>query len=355
MKILILGSDGYLGWSLYQHLGNLKNSLLFQVRGVDNGSRQKLVKEIGGDSLTPYYKKNQILFCDLTDDKQVDELFKSFKPDVIYHFAEQPSAPYSMISVKEAQFTQTNNVIGTLNLLWSMKKHCPDAHLIKLGTMGEYGTPDCKIPELDFHAVKEPGSWYHVSKVQDSYNINLACRIWGLRCTDIMQGVIYGINENEKLTRFDYDECFGTVINRFTVQAIIGYPLTVYGKGGQTRGYIPLKDALNCYLLIADNPPEKGEHRIVNQFAEIYSVNELAEIVKNAGKKIGLNVKIKSVKNPRKEKEVHDYEVEHSWLEQHGYVPTKTIEDEVISTLCTLMPFKDRVIKEVIAPKTNWV
>lgn len=280
-----------------------------------------------------------------------------FKPDTIVHLAEQPSAPYSQKDVLHACATQNNNVLGTLNLLWAMKKNAPEAHLIKLGTMGEYGTQEDTIPELDFKYHKEPGSFYHASKVHDSFNINLACRIWGLSCTDIMQGIVYGLNPVEKpdqLTRFDIDESFGTAINRFIASALSGVPMTVYGKGGQTRGFLPLIDSLQCLQIVMQNPAEKGEHRIINQFAQTYSIKDLAVMVKDVAKELSIDTTLGFIPNPRKEKEEHEYEVVHKWLEDHGYVPTTDMRKVIKDTLLKLYPYRERIIKTIIRPNITW-
>lgn len=366
-KILVIGSDGYIGFALCKVL--LKAGHM--VAGLDNGIRRAMVEEMGSNSIIPVlpiderhlklaedFSNYQFLKGSTLDYELLCNLLGQFQPDAIIHLGEQPSAPYSQRDVFHSCATQNNNVLGTLNLLWAMKTNCPDAHLVKLGSMGEYGTQNNLIPEEDFTYHKQPGSFYHASKVHDSFNINLACRIWNLSCTDIMQGVVYGLNDckcGKHLTRFDYDETFGTVINRFIASAIIGEPLTVYGKGGQTRGFLPLMDSLQCIQVVIDNPAEKGEHRIINQFAKTYSVKELAGIVKKVGNEMDLDVDFSFVENPRKEKEEHTYEVVHKWLEEHGYKPNHDIEGVIKDTITRLIPFKERIKKEVIEPKTTWV
>jgi len=268
-------------------------------------------------------------------------------------------------------FTQKENVLGTLNLLWLMKDYCPDAHLIKLGSMGEYGTPNCVIPEGFIEDkcekfilnIKEteicpmkglmfprtPNSFYHLSKVFDSMNIDFACRTWGLRSTDIMQGIVFGIGG-----RFDYDEHFGTVINRFCTQAVAGIPLTVYGTGGQKRAFLPLKDSIECLTRVLENPPENGEYRVFNQFARTYSVLELAEAVQKVGNELGLNVKIQHIPNPRTESEKHFFQPKHDKLRELGYEPNWNLEDELREIMETILPYKDKINKEVILPETKW-
>jgi UDP-sulfoquinovose synthase len=245
-------------------------------------------------------------------------LVREFMPEAIVHFAEQPSAPYSMIDVQHATFTHTNNLIGTLNIIHAMREVCPDTHLVKLGTMGEYGTPKVDIPEGFFEVEyrgrkdvlpfpKQAGSWYHQTKVHDSNNIMMACRIWALRSTDIMQGVVFGTRIDEMgqdeglLTRFDFDQCFGTAINRFCAMAVIGHPITPYGRGRQRRGFLPLRDSMQCLTIAIENPPQKSEYRVLNQFEEVYDLTELATKVQGVAEKNGLPVEIRATENPRSE------------------------------------------------------
>lgn len=383
MKILILGMDGYIGWSLALRQLKLGN----EVCGVDNFSRRKSVEEMGSWSATPILpmqkrldilKKefgNRVIFHEgnLVDQKFTDGVIYGFKPDAIVHLAEQPSAPYSMIDQNHAVYTQNNNVIGTLNVLYSIKNHAPKAHLIKLGTMGEYGYGnDIDITEgfmeIEFRGKKTvipyprmAGSWYHWSKVHDSNNVMFACKLWNLTSTDIMQGIVYGtrtreMEEESKLTRFDFDEVFGTVINRYCSQAVIGHPLTVYGKGGQTRGFLALEDSLQCITILIDNPPDVGEYRVVNQFDEQYRVSELADRVKKIGDKKGLGVEVKRIENPRLEKEEHYYKADHEHLKKLGFKPTRHIDDEINIMLEDLMTFKERIQakKESIVKVVRW-
>lgn len=394
MKIMILGCDGYIGYPLMQHLLSKGH----EIFGIDNFSRRQRVRDIGGESL--YLLRPRIcslfdiIFAEATlgisSPTFIRKILSDFKPQAIIHLAEQPSAPWSMADPFKASITQQENVIGTLHLLWAMKEECPDAHLIKLGTMGEYGTPECDIPEgtipnqpcawsrdgeqARFESdylielkrkcpmssllfPRTPGSFYHLSKVHDTYNIHFACRNWGLNSTDIMQGVVFGLNETDDpslLTRFDYDEFFGTVINRFCAQAIIGHPLTVYGKGNQQRGFLPLKDSIQCIEIALNNPPAKGEYRTFNQFENVYSINHLADMVARGAKSIGLNPGIKHLKNPRKESEDHYYNPTCKKLFDLGYKPSTNIQDQIVELLIKLIPYKDRVIEEVIMPKVNW-
>jgi UDP-sulfoquinovose synthase len=262
-------------------------------------------------------------------------------------------------------------VIGTLNLLFAIRDHVPDCHLVKLGTMGEYGTPDIDIEEgfievehkgrsdvLPFP--KMPGSLYHLSKVHDSHNIHFACRIWGLRATDLNQGVVYGIETDESagderlITRFDYDEYFGTVLNRFCVQAVIGHPLTVYGEGGQTRGFLNIRDTLQCVELAVENPAKLGEYRVFNQFTEQFSVGDLASLVRQSAADIGIEVEVRSFPNPRVEAESHYYNATHTKLYDLGLRPHHLGEELVLSMLRLIDRYKGRVIERAILPKTRW-
>ena len=381
MRVLILGGDGYLGWP---------TAMRFSGRGhdvavVDNFARRRWVDEAGGDSLTPIVpleerieawrevsgKRITSYVGDLAEDTLAADVVVDFQPDTIIHYGEQPSAPWSMRSVDHAVATQQNNVVGSLKLLWAMRDHAPNAHLIKLGTMGEYGTPNIDIEEgfieithngrtdvLPFP--KMPGSLYHLSKVHDSHNIHFACRVWGLRATDLNQGVVYGIETPEAklderlLTRFDYDEAFGTALNRFCVQAVVGRPLTVYGVGGQTRGFLNIVDTLQCVELTASNPAGAGEYRVFNQFTETFTVAELAEKVKQAGAEVGITVTIDNLRNPRFELEEHYYNPVHTKLPSLGLEPTLLSENLIESTLGVIQRYRERVIFDVIAPSTQW-
>src|SRR5277367_1437993 len=306
MKIAVLGGDGYCGWATALYLSNRGHSVAI----IDNFVRRLWDHELGVQSLTPIRpladrlrvwheltgKTIDLFVGDVTDYEFLASTIKSFEPEAVVHFAEQRSAPYSMIDRNHAVSTQVNNVVGTLNLLFALREFQPDCHLVKLGTMGEYGTPNIDIEEgyitiehngrkdtLPFP--KQPGSFYHLSKVHDSANIMFACRIWGLRATDLNQGIVYGHETEETVlhpelaTRLDYDGVFGTVLNRFCVQAVTGHPLTVYGSGGQTRGMLNILDTLACVELAVNNPPDKGEFRVFNQFTETYSVRQLARMV----------------------------------------------------------------------------
>jgi UDP-sulfoquinovose synthase len=381
MRILILGGDGYLGWP---------TAMRFSARGhdvfvVDNFARRRWHHEHGTDSLTPITgladridtwrevtgKEIHALVGNIEDGEFLDRVVAEVLPDAVVHYGEQPSAPYSMISRRHAVETQQTNVIGNLNLLFSIRDRVPDCHLVKLGTMGEYGTPNIDIEEgfieithkgrtdvLPFP--KMPGSLYHLSKVHDSHNIHFACRIWGLRATDLNQGVVYGIETEETAlddrlcTRFDYDEIFGTALNRFCVQAVIGHPLTVYGKGGQTRGFLNIRDTLQCVELAVTNPAHGGEFRVFNQFTEQFTVLELAELAQRAGAELGYEVDIEHFDNPRVEQEEHYYNATNTKLRELGLKPHYLGEELLRSMLATIERHRDRVISRAIAPKTQW-
>jgi UDP-sulfoquinovose synthase len=382
MRILILGGDGYLGWPTSMHFSRRGH----EVHSLDDYLRRRAHAEAGTDSLTPILGSLParakawrdvtgleigVTEGDLLDWEVVERVFREFQPEAIVHYGEMPSAPYSMIDREHAAFTQTNNVIGTLNVLFAMAELAPDAHLVKLGTMGEYGTPNIDIEEgfITIHHKgrsdtlpfpKMPGSLYHLSKVHDSHNIQFACRVWGLRSTDLNQGVVYGIETDETrldprlATRFDYDEVFGTALNRFCLQAVIGHPLTVYGKGGQTRGYLNVVDTLRCVELAMLNPPELGEYRVFNQFTEQFSILDLARQVHDAGSAYGLPVDVRHLDNPRVESEDHYYNPAHTKLLDLGLEPHLLSETLIESMFSAIERHKDRVILDHIMPSTRW-
>ncbi len=381
MRVLILGGDGYLGWP---------TAMRFSAKGhevtvADNFSRRRWLEERGNDSLTPISsleervaawkdvsgKEIAVAVGSIEDNDFLEPLVADNSPEAIIHYGEQPSAPYSMLSRAAAVETQHTNVIGNLNLLFAIRDHVPNAHLVKLGTMGEYGTPNIDIEEgyieIDHNGRKDtlpfpklPGSLYHCSKVHDSTNIHFACRIWGLRATDLNQGVVYGIEteesaQDERLTtRFDYDELFGTVLNRFCVQAMIGHPLTVYGEGGQTRGFLNIRDTLQCVELAVANPAEQGDFRVFNQFTESFSVAELAELVQRCAGELGHEVKIEKIDNPRVELEQHYYNPVHTKLLDLGLEPSMLGDELVRSMLKTIERYQGRVIEGAILPKARW-
>lgn len=381
MKVLILGGDGYLGWP---------TAMYFSAKGhevaiLDNYLRRNCARETNMETLyaTPNMheraniwkehtgKDIEVYVGDLNDWSYTSSVFAEFKPDTIVHYAEQPSAPYSMLNTEAARLTLNNNIGATGNVIFAMNEHCPDAHLIKLGTMGEYGTPNIDIEEgwLDiehngrsgkFLFPRQAGSLYHTTKVMDTDLLWFYVRTWGLRVTDLMQGPVYGIFTDENqvderlLPCFAYDEIFGTVLNRFMVQAVAGYPLTVYGKGGQTRGYLNLKDTLQCIYLAAQNPVEKGDLRIFNQFTETFSVNQLADKVKTVGDQMGLNVEVKSIENPRKEMEEHYYNPKHTGLLDLGLEPNYLTDDVVAEVMEKVLKHKDDIFADRIFRGIKW-
>jgi len=383
MRILVLGGDGYLGWPTAMYLSMRGHA----VHIVDSYRRRKVHAEAGSDSLVPIAqdlvrraatwrkvtgRTITITEGDLTDWPVVETVFEDFCPETIIHYGEISSAPYSMMDQRRSVLTQHNNVVSTLNVLWAMRRFTDGAHLVKLGTMGEYGTPNIEIEEgwLDIEHKgrkervlfpKRPGSFYHLSKVHDSNNIEFACRIWGIRATDLNQGVVYGIETGETrldprlATRFDYDDVWGTALNRFCVQAIIGHPLTVYGRGGQTRGYLNIVDTLRCVELASLNPAEPGMLRVLNQFTEQYSINGLAELVQRAGKTYGLDVQIQHLDNPRVEQEEHFYKACHSKLIDLGLEPHLLSETLIEHVFESIERHKDRVLTNYIAPTTTWL
>jgi UDP-sulfoquinovose synthase len=381
MRILILGGDGYLGWP---------TAMRFSARGhevsvLDNFSRRRWHGEAGTDSLTPIAELPERIAAwrelsgreiasyvgAVEDGDFLEEVVAEARPEAVVHYGQQASAPYSMASRQTAVETQYANTIGNLNLLFAIRDHVPECHLVKLGTMGEYGQPNIDIEEgyieiahkgrtdtLPFP--KLPASLYHCSKVHDSTNIHFACRTWGLRATDLNQGVVYGIETEEAagderlINRFDYDEIFGTVLNRFCLQAVIGHPLTVYGSGHQTRGFLNIRDTLACVELAVENPAEGGEFRVFNQFTEQFSVLELAELVKSAAGQLGYEVEIAHLDNPRVEKEEHYYNAVHTKLLDLGLEPTLLGEELVASMIHIIERHKSRVIESAIEPRTRW-
>jgi len=381
MKIAVLGGDGFCGWATALYLSRKG----YSVAIVDNFARRQWDHELGAQTLTPIRPLAERLAVwqqltgntiesfvgDVTDYEFLSSMVTSFGPDAIVHFAEQRSAPYSMIDRKHAVFTQTNNVIGTLNILYAIREFVPDCHLVKLGTMGEYGTPNIDIEEgyitiehngrkdvLPFP--KQAGSFYHLSKVHDSHNIAFTCKAWGIRATDLNQGVVYGTVSDEVamdealINRFDYDEVFGTVLNRFCAQAALGYPLTVYGKGGQTRGFLDIRDTVRCVEIACLNPAKPGEFRVFNQFTEQFNVLELAQMVKKSGEELGLKVQIEHLPDPRVEAESHYYNAKHSSLLKLGLEPHLLSSSLLDSLINIAIRYKDRIDPSQFLPTVNW-
>jgi UDP-sulfoquinovose synthase len=381
MRIAILGGDGYCGWATALYLSSKGHSIAI----VDNFSRRLWDFELGVQTLTPIRPLPERLAVwqqltgrsitsyvgDVCDFEFLRSMITSFRPEAVVHFAEQRSAPYSMIDQKRAVFTQVNNVVGTLNLLFAIRELAPDCHIVKLGTMGEYGTPNIDIEEgfltvehngrrdtLPFP--KQPGSFYHLSKVHDSHNIMFACKIWGLRATDLNQGVVYGTITDEVqmdealINRFDYDDVFGTVLNRFCAQAAIGTPLTVYGKGGQTRGFLDIRDTVRCIELVCLNPADRGEFRVFNQFTEQFSVLDLAKLIQMVAREMDLRVEIDHLPDPRVEAEAHYYNAKHSKLADLGLEPHLLSDSLVNSLIEVAVRYRHRIDPAMFAPQVNW-
>jgi len=381
MRIGVLGGDGYCGWATALHLSKQGHTVAI----VDNYVRRQWDHELGAQTLTPIRPLKERLrrwqeltglsidlaVGDVTDYEFLSSFVREFEPEAIVHFAEQRSAPFSMIDRKHAVGTQVNNVVGTLNVLFAIREFEPDCHLIKLGTMGEYGTPNIDIEEgyiaiehngrkdvLPFP--KQPGSFYHLSKVHDSHNMMFACKIWGIRATDLNQGVVYGASTPETamdealINRFDYDEVFGTVLNRFCVQAAIGHPLTVYGQGGQTRGFLDIQDTVRCIELACLEPAKRGECRVFNQFTEQFSVLELAHMVQAAGKDLGLRVHVEHIPDPRVELEQHYYNAKHSKLLDLGLQPHYLSEALLDSLMNIAVRYRDRADASILMPRIDW-
>ncbi|NET42263.1 NAD-dependent epimerase/dehydratase family protein [Okeania sp. SIO2B3] len=403
MKVLVIGGDGYCGWATALYLSNQG----YEVGILDSMVRRHWDMQLKVETLTPIApiqqriqrwkeltgKKIDLYVGDITDYNFLSNTLRQFEPESIVHFGEQRSAPFSMIDREHAVMTQVNNVVGTLNILYAMKEDFPDCHLVKLGTMGEYGTPNIDIEEgyitIEHNGrkdtlpyPKQPGSFYHLSKVHDSHNIHFACKIWGLRATDLNQGIVYGvaltgllsdeiIKDELLINRLDYDAVFGTALNRFCIQAAIGHPLTVYGKGGQTRGLLDIRDTVRCMEIAIANPAEAGKFRVFNQFTEMFSVDDLAMMVQKAGKafkdKAGKdlnlapddldnldNVKINYLENPRVELEQHYFNAKNTNLLDLGLQPHYLSDSLLDSLLNYAIKYKQRVDKDHILPKVSW-
>ena len=381
MKVLVIGGDGYCGWATALYLSNRG----YEVGILDNMVRRHWDMQLQVETLTPIApiqqriqrwkdisgKKIDLYIGDITNYDFLSKTLHQFEPETIVHFGEQRSAPFSMIDREHAVMTQTNNVVGTLNILYAIKEDFPDCHLVKLGTMGEYGTPNIDIEEgyitIEHNGrkdtlpyPKQPGSFYHLSKVHDSHNIHFACKIWGIRATDLNQGVVYGLLTEETgmdellVNRLDYDGVFGTALNRFCIQAAIGHPLTVYGTGGQTRAFLDIRDTVRCMEIAIANPAEAGKFRVFNQFTEMFSVGDLATMVKKAGTAMGLDVEIDHLDNPRVELEEHYFNAKNTNLLDLGLEPHKLSDSLLDSLLNFAIKYKERVDKDHILPKVSW-
>jgi UDP-sulfoquinovose synthase len=378
MRVLVLGGDGYLGWPTAVYLSDCGHT----VAVADNFARRSYDHELGVDSLVPIEplhvrlhawselsgRRIESFVGDITDAAFPRELLAGFRPEAVVHFAEQRSAPYSMIDQAHAVYTQRNNVIGTLNLLYAIAETDRDIHLVKLGTMGEYGTPNIDIEEgwltVEHNGrrdrvlyPKRPGSFYHLSKVHDSHNIEFACRAWGLRATDLNQGIVYGQGtpatgtDPRLATRFDYDAIFGTVLNRFVVQAVLGHPLTVYGSGGQTRGLIDIRDTVECIRLACENPAAVGEFRVFNQMTESMSIETIAKTVAEC---FPGPTEIEYLDNPRVEQDVHYYNVVHTGLVELGLQPHRLCDTLISSLFATAERYQHRADLAALRPTVRW-
>jgi len=382
MKVLILGGDGYLGWPTAMYLSNMGH----EVSVVDNMVKRYWEAEIGVEPLAPIRplsvrvkrwhemtgKTIQTFVGDIAENHRfVYKVLEKFQPDAIVHYAEQPSAPFSMMDRDKCVHTQRNNVLGTLNLMFAIQHTNPDIHLVKLGTMGEYGTPNIDIEEgwleIEHNGRKDrmlypkkPHSFYHLSKVHDSANLEFACRVWGMRVTDLNQGVVYGTETDETrmhtdlATSFHYDAVFGTVLNRFITQVANGTPMTVYGKGRQTRGFLNIRDTLQCVELALKNPAERGDFRVFNQFTEQFSLNQLAEMVQRVGGSFGLKAEVEHIANPRTEQEEHYYNAIHSALPALGLKPNLLNDDVLGNMLEMAVRNKARIDQDVLLPHVLW-
>jgi len=392
--ILILGGDGYLGWPTAMYLSKRG----YEVTVVDNYFRRNICTELDVGMLYPvptlierakiWHEKTgkeiKVVLGDLSDPEIMRSLFdgsvayqwainKIFSgiPETVFHYAEQPSAPYSLLNYKTANFTVQNNLLVTNNLLFAIRDYSRDTHIVKLGTMGEYGTPNIDIEEgwleiehkgrkEKFLYPRQAGSLYHTTKIMDTDLLWFGVRMWDLKVTDLMQGPVYGIETEESLiderldTIFNYDELFGTVLNRFITQAIVGYPLTVYGKGGQTRGYLNIKDTLQCVEKAAENAPGAGSLNIFNQIMETFTVNELAEKVERVGNQLGYNVEIKQIDNPRNEAEEHYYNPMYQGLQELGVEPHYLTDERLKAMFEKVAAHKKNIRKDVIYKGVKW-
>ena len=353
MKVFVLGGDGFCGWPTSLHLSNLGH----QITIIDNLSRRNIDNELEAGSLTPIRpvgtrlkawreeRGRDIAFYNLDIAQNYHRLLtliQTEQPDAVVHFAEQRAAPYSMKSAYHKRYTVNNNLNATHNVLCAIVESGLDIHLAHLGTMGVYGygTAGMKIPEGylpievttdDGDRVRQeilypanPGSIYHMTKTQDQLFFAYYAKNDGVRITDLHQGIVWGTNTretllNEKLiNRFDYDGDYGTVLNRFLMQAAVGYPLTVHGTGGQTRAFIHIQDTVRCIQLALENPPERGERvKILNQMTETHRVRDLAQLVSEI-----TGAKIAFVNNPRKEDAENDLHVRNDLFLDLGLNPT---------------------------------
>ena len=387
MKILVLGGDGYVGWPLSVRLALLHPQATIVL--ADNQARRAQVSECGGNSVTPIedpiervvafqrvFGKTNLRYVNLdVTTPALDALIAELRPDVVYHLAQQCSAPYSMMDAEHAMFTVHNNEVGNMRVLWALRNLVPEAHLVKLGTFGEYAKGGIDIAEGYFEPTykgrtadrpmpypRQSDDIYHTSKINDTNYISLACRAWGLRVTDVMQSTIFGVWTEETYahpqlyTRFDYDAVWGTVVNRFVAQTILGVPMTVYGTGLQRTGLMGLEDAVASLAAMATQTPAAGQHRVINHVTERDPcILDIAEIVSRAAETHGFHAQIdRGGYNPRSENDTEKaaYRVENHYVASCvSHTPFEKVLAPMFGTITT---FKDRIRPEVFPPRVRW-
>jgi UDP-sulfoquinovose synthase len=385
--IVVFGGDGYIGWPLAVELATSNPHK--KVLIVDNFLTRRHAEELNAGSLLPIrgiperlaayretFDLDNLEFRELdgTDSDQMTELFQEITPEVIYHLAHQRAAPYSMLGLKECVETVVNNEVGFLNLIWLLKEYHPDCHLVKLGSFGAYAKAGLDIPEgnaimscngktsaapMPFPRASD--DFYHITKINDGNFAGLAARKWGLRITDVMQSTVFGAMTDKTTadprlhTRFDYDDVLGTVLNRFCAQALVGLPLTVYGLGTQTSGIMTLDHCIASLSSLASAPCAPGAHRIINNCPKVYSINELAEMVRLEGNRLGLNVRVtRNRYNPRFEDGVsYDYAVEATYISK--LADPMPMRLSVARSLEVLGQHRDQIRIACVEPSHDWL